>query len=549
MSVLTPPIAAFACTKVDERKLVANFDVIAQAAGSEGKLRKLVLSLSMRGQLTQQVRTDGHAVDLLATMAAGNTASGKPTSAEQVLDHSSGPFPLPRSWCWARFDRVASIASYLVDPSKFQNYPHVAPDNIEKATGRLLECRTIREDGVTSSKHRFFPGQIVYSKIRPNLSKAALVDFEGLCSADMYPLTAKIDRGFLHLYLLSPPFLEQVVRDDNRLAMPKVNQEQLAAVLVAVPPIAEQQRIVAKVGQLMGLCDDLAARQAKKREVGIRLTKSALHALTTAESAAEFDVAWKRIVDNFNALVDQADKLDELRGAVMSLALRGGLSSTDGRGSALADLGGHRELVAEGHHPYPLPNGWAWLYMDQVFASITDGDHQPPPKVADGVPFLTIGNVSGGRLDFSETRFVSREYFDGLDPRRVPARGDILYTVVGSYGIPVAVEDDREFCVQRHIAILRPDGACDPEYLFLFLNSPVAYRQATAAVTGTAQPTVPLRPLRRFMVPVPPRAEQTRIVAKVKSLIKLCDELEARLRGAEDLAARMAEAVLHELVA
>lgn len=94
------------------------------------------------------------------------------------------------NWKTTRFDSVAAIRSNLVDPAEYQSFPHIAPDNIEKKTGVLLEYHTIAEDGVTSGKHRFYSGQILYSKIRPYLSKAVVVDFDGLCSADMYPIEA-----------------------------------------------------------------------------------------------------------------------------------------------------------------------------------------------------------------------------------------------------------------------------------------------------------------------------------------------------------------------
>jgi type I restriction enzyme S subunit len=153
-----------------------------------------------------------------------------------------------------------------VAPAAFPVLPHVAPDNIEKATGRLLAYRSVRDDGVTSSKHRFFAGQILYSKIRPNLSKAVRIDFDGLCSADMYPLTARIDARYFHIYLLSRTFRDQVVQRDNRLAMPKVNQAQLLATAVAVPPLAEQRRIADQVDHLMQLCDALEHELQRKEQ-------------------------------------------------------------------------------------------------------------------------------------------------------------------------------------------------------------------------------------------------------------------------------------------
>ncbi len=120
------------------------------------------------------------------------------------------------------------------------------------------------------------------------------------------------------------------------------------------------------------------------------------------------------------------------------------------------------------------------------------------------------------------------------------------------------VNENGDLCAQNRKYVMRitgdndegkPDASCDRDYLLLFLRSPLAYRQARASITGTAQPTVPLKPLRRFLVPVPPHAEQARIVAKVEQLMKLCDDLESKLRRAEDTAARLVEAVVQELVA
>jgi type I restriction enzyme S subunit len=152
---------------------------------------------------------------------------------------------------------VATIASNLVDPRKFPALPHAAPDNIEKGTGRLISFRSVEEDGVRSPNHYFRSGQILYSKIRPNLKKAVLIDFDGLCSADMYPINSHVDPAFLAKYMISRPFLGMTVRNDTRVAMPKINQDESKKVLVPVPPLAEQRRIVAKLDVRLSLCDCL----------------------------------------------------------------------------------------------------------------------------------------------------------------------------------------------------------------------------------------------------------------------------------------------------
>ena len=180
--------------------------------------------------------------------------------------------------------------------------------------------------------------------------------------------------------------------------------------------------------------------------------------------------------------------------------------------------------------PHPLPGGWIWARLCSIFKVITDGDHQPPPKEPDGVAFLTIGNITTGSLDFSNCRFVSPSYLESVAEYRKPLYGDILYTVVGAtYGRPALVDTERPFCVQRHIAILKPPREIDIKFLRLLLASTLVYSQATKSATGAAQPTVALKPLRNFLVPLPPLAEQHRIVAKVDELMAVCDRLEVQL--------------------
>lgn len=194
----------------------------------------------------------------------------------------------------------------------------------------------------------------------------------------------------------------------------------------------------------------------------------------------------------------------------------------------------------------PLPEGWTWAALDQVLQNITDGDHQPPPKTQTGIPLLVIGNVSSGRFDFSNTRFVSREYKDALDDSRRPRTGDLLYTLVGSYGISLLVNTENEFVVQRHIAILRPHAKSPSRFLAHILNSPAVFRQATAVATGTAQKTVPLAGLRRIAIPLPPLAEQTRIVAEVERRLSVVEELESVVTANLQRATRLRQSILQK---
>lgn len=164
------------------------------------------------------------------------------------------------SWAKKRFDEVATIKSNLVDPATFPDFPHIAPDNIEKKTGVLLEYNTVSEDGVTSGKHRFYPGQILYSKIRPYLSKVVVVDFDGLCSADMYPIEAKENTKCLWYYMLSEEFLEQASTAGSRSVLPKINQKELSALTVVLPTLSDEQ------AEIVRILDELFAKEQQAKE-------------------------------------------------------------------------------------------------------------------------------------------------------------------------------------------------------------------------------------------------------------------------------------------
>lgn len=172
--------------------------------------------------------------------------------------------------------------------------------------------------------------------------------------------------------------------------------------------------------------------------------------------------------------------------------------------------------------------------LADVCKSIFDGDHMPPPKSSRGIPFLVISNVNKGKLDFSETRFVPQDYYDKLTDTRKPESGDVLYTLVGTYGIPVLVDTDQAFCFQRHMALLKPkEDVILQRYLWYALQEKDFYREATRIAKGTAQLTVPIKGLRQLTIPMASLPEQQEIVAVLD-----------RLLGREEEVRQSAESVL-----
>lgn len=193
---------------------------------------------------------------------------------------------IPAEWKIQRFARVAEVKSNLVSPDNYLEYPQISPENIEKDSGKLLlPCRTVSEVGVISGNHLFYKGQILYSKIRPKLNKVCIAPFDGLCSADMYPIESKNDTRYIVYCILSNGFLQQVsMITENRVKMPKVNQVELSKILVAIPEtIAEQKEIA---DYLDAKCAEIDRLIAKKEQLAKELEsykKSLIYEVVTGK--------------------------------------------------------------------------------------------------------------------------------------------------------------------------------------------------------------------------------------------------------------------------
>ena len=179
--------------------------------------------------------------------------------------------------------------------------------------------------------------------------------------------------------------------------------------------------------------------------------------------------------------------------------------------------------------------------LSDVCSSIYDGDHSAPPKSESGIPFVTISNfdASDGRIDFADTAFVSVEYYESLKPERRPAKNDVLYSVVGSFGIPSLVKDESEFVFQRHIAILRPNELIDPRYLYYVMKNRDFYHWADSVAIGAAQRTVTLGQLRSKEIELPELDAQQRIADVLSAYDELIENNRRQIKLLEEAAQRL----------
>jgi type I restriction enzyme S subunit len=533
------------------------FDQLTDSPGAVDKMRGLVLELAIRGRLSERDASDQADISWVLLC---DELEAKSRSAQFTQKRI---FEIPASWRWATLSDVGNTKprNEAPDGTKCAFIPMRL---IPSEYGRAPEHEKRIWEKIKTGYTHFSDGDVVMAKITPCFEngKSALVDNlpggigAGTTELHVFRKTSDaIDPSFILLYLKSPGFIERgIPRMTGSAGQKRVSPDYFSNSPFPLPPPAEQKRIVAKVDELMALCDRLEEQQYE------RVTR---HAALTRAVVDRFNE--EPTGDNLNLLFHKSYSISaaDFRTAIVNLALRGKLAPRDEYAESvdllLAKLQDERHRYAtkygfrtndprkdKANKPYSIPNHWRWVNLSDLFYAVTDGDHLPPPKSSDGIAFLTIGNITTGQLDFSEVRYVPKHYYDALAEYRQPRNGDFLYTVVGAtYGRPAPVDTTRPFCVQRHIAILKPCQSTNRAFLSLLLKSPLVYEQATASTTGTAQPTIPLGALRRFRVPLPPLSEQDRIARRVSELIALVDAMDEQLRRTEATSEELLDAFTH----
>lgn len=372
------------------------------------------------------------------------------------------PYEVPENWVWVRL--IGNVNSCLDGYRKPINSSERA-----KRVGKVPYYGATGQvgwiDDYLTNEHLVLLGEDGAPFLDLLKDKAYIIFGEAWVNNHAHILKSyfgEIGNVFLMHYLNMVDY-KDYVKGTTRL---KLTQGSMQLMPFPLPPLSEQQRIVERIEELFAKLDE-----AKER------------------------------------LQEVADSFAVRKAAILHKAFTGELTKQWRRENGVSD------------------ESWEDVSLDSVCKSIYDGDHMPPPKSETGIPFLVISNVNTGFISFEKCRFVPEEYYDGLSETRTPEIGDILYTIVGSYGIPVMVDTDKKFCFQRHMALLKPKDIYN-RFLWCQLQTQSFFEQATSIATGTAQLTVPIKGLRKLIVKCPTLSEQHEIV-------RLIDDLLARERAAQ----------------
>ena len=371
----------------------------------------------------------------------------------------------------------------------------------------------------------------------------------------------------MYMNSVAKAYFQAASKQTTNLA--SINMTQLKNCLLAVPAIREQHRIVAKVNELMALCDQLENQHSNAAEAHEKLVSHLLGTLTQSQNAEDFSANWQRIAAHFDTLFTTESSIDALKQTLLQLAVMGKLVPQDANDEPASELlkriqAEKAKLISEGkikkykplppitdvEKPFELPLRWEWVRLSDIATQITDGAHHTPEYISDGVPFLSVKNLSSGCLDFTDTRFISPVAHADLTKRCNPEFDDILLTKIGTTGIAVVIDDPRPFSIFVSVALIKlPKILIDRDYLSLVINSPFVRQQSEDGTEGVGNKNLVLRKINTFDIPFAPLAEQHRIVMKVDELMALCDQLKSRITDASRLQQKLADVLVEKAVA
>ena len=445
---------------------------------------------------------------------------------EPVCIADEVPFEIPASWEWVRLSKIVYNRGQM-EPAN--DFCYIDIGSIDNKHQKLSDEENIIAIDKAPSRARKIVdiGDILYSTVRPYLHNMCIVDrpfsHQPIASTGFAALTCHTGfyNEFLFYYLMSPDFDAYANDTDNAkgVAYPAINDNKLYQALIPVPPEAEQKKIVEKIKKVLPYVDTYRTSYSESESLNNafpnRLKKSILQEAVQGKLVPQDpnDEPAFVLLERIRAEKEQLIKAGKIkRDKHESVIFRRDNSHYEKRGS--------EEVCIDDELPFDIPENWCWSRLSTLCKSISDGDHQPPPQVPSGIPFVVISNVSSGKIDLSNTRFVSHDYYENLHESRIPCRDDILFTVTGSYGIVIPVDTEDAFCFQRHIALLKP-LQITTEFLSTWLNTPIVYEQCKHCATGTAQKTVGLNSLKYILIPIPPINEQVRILEQLEEVLPL----------------------------
>lgn len=565
-------------------RLTDNLALLTGAPNGIKRLRELILELAMRGKLVPQSRQDEPASELLKriaeeTLRFGSEGSNKKQKEKQLTEINPGdrPFNVPSNWEWVH---VSTIGHDWGQKNPDQEFTYIDVGAVDNIAGVISSPKIVAAmDAPSRARKIVKSGTIIYSTVRPYLLNVAVVgesyEKEPIASTAFAIIHPYLDMPSRYFFwcLRSPIFVRYVESIQIGVAYPAINDTQFFSGLIPLPPVAEQHRIVAKVDELMALCERLEAQQARTESAHAQMVQVLLYNLTQASDDAEFADNWQRLAEHLPTMFTTEPSIDALKQNLLQLAVMGKVVPQDYSDEPASELlkriaDEKARLVAEGELkkqkplaeitkaelPFAIPNNWAWSRIGELVLSTEYGLSEKTSDLQDGVPVLKMGDIQGGQVVLGGQMKVSKEA-EGM-PELYLEPEDLLYNrtnsaeLVGKTGLFLGPSN--EFTFASYLIRIRcMKSLFSPAYLNISMNTP-GFRESQinphlkqqcgqANVNGTI--------MKNMLVSVPPLREQHRIVAKLDQLMALCDQLKSRLTEARQLSEQLVTTLIEHALA
>ena len=523
-------------------RLLAHYERIADAPDAIARLRRFILDLAVRGKLVEQDPNDESASVLLKRIAAEKVRLVKSgeikKSKAKPVNMADPPFELPKLWKWAALgDLVLYDAGIKREPKTLNKELWLLElEDVERDSGRLLVRITASARKSKSAKSEFRVNDILYGKLRPYLNKVLVADVHGYSTTEIVALRPFLPlcSRYCALALRRPDFVDYVTRLGQGTKMPRLRTEDATIAPFPLPPLAEQHRIVAKIDELMGLCDRLEAARAEREATRDRMAAASLIRLNDPDpDPVVFRNHAAFVLENLTPLTTRKDQIKALRQTILNLAMRGKLVPQDPNDEPVAELLKRREIAVSSAGPFELPASWAWVNVGTV-AVARLGKMLDKAKNK-GTPRRYLRNINVRWFDFDLSDLLEMRFEDSELPEFTLQFGDVLICEGGEPG-RAAVWDGREDDIyfQKAVHRVRFLNIVDSDFFVKALRTSADDGRLAEYFTGTGIKHFTGKSLAAYLFPLPPLAEQHRIVAKVDELLALCDRLDVILATDDD---------------
>ena len=513
------------------------------------ELKASILQLAIQGKLVEQRPEEGSGGELLErifaaknakdakgtkknsraepprrrgkTDAAASFGPGCPVSPSCPVPPADAPFDIPESWVWVRLGEVVFNHGQK-KPTGDISYIDIG--SIDNKNQRLSDAETIVHPETASPRARKIvqKGDVIYATVRPYLHNVCVIDREfsrePIASTGFAVMACAdcLDNKYLFYFLLSPDFDRYANSSENAkgVAYPAISDKRLYDALMPLPPLAEQKRIVAKIEELLPYIDRYEKAWSKLEDFNKRFPGD------MQKSLLQMAIQGK--------LVDQRPEEgtgEELYRQIQSEKQRLVKSGKIKKEKPLPE-------ITSDEIPFDIPESWAWVRLGEMSSLITKGTTPRGGNVSysdKGVGFLRAENVAGlDVLDKSSLKYIDEKTHLGALRRSILEANDILITIAGTLGRTAIVRyDDLPLNANQAVSMVRlvDAKAVSLKYIVIALNSPVIQRLLTKQRKVTAIPNLTLEIIGDCLIPLPPLAEQKRIVAKLEELLPLCERL------------------------